>query len=145
MTRALLATLLLAAACGAPMPRPIAYGAEACAHCHMTIMEPRSAAELVSRKGRTWAFDDPVCLAAFYAEGTVPRREVASVWVNDFVTPDSLLDATRAVYLRTERVSTPMGGGIIALRPGREADSVRAELGGAVLDWPALVAAGGHR
>lgn len=136
--RARLTAAALALACAAPAVRPIPYGTEPCAHCHMVITDARFAAELVSRKGRVWFFDDPACLAAFYASGEVPPGDVALLVVNDFVTPDSALDARTASYLETARVQTPMGGGIIALRAGHEADSVRSALGGSVLSWDQL-------
>lgn len=140
----LLLTAAVTLGCAAPAPRPIGYGTEPCAHCHMTIDDARFAAELVTRKGRVAVFDDPTCLATYYAAGTTPPAEVALLVVYDFVTPDSALDAATAIYLRTDRVSTPMGGGIIALRNAREADSVRTALGGEVLHWPQLLALGEH-
>ena len=138
MMRARSAVLTLVLACCAPGVRPIPYGTEPCAHCHMVISDRRFAAELVSRKGRAWFFDDPACLATFYASAAVKPGDVALVVVNDFVTPDSMLDARTASYLQTARIETPMGGGIIALRAGREADSVQAALGGAFLTWDQL-------
>ena len=138
MMRARSAFLALALGCCAPAVRPIPYGTEPCAHCHMVITDRRFAAELVSRKGRAWFFDDPACLAAFYASAAVSPGNVALVAVNDFVTPDSTLDARTATYLETGRVQTPMGGGVIALRNGREADSVQAALGGSFLTWDQL-------
>lgn len=138
MMRSRSAILALALAGCAPAVRPIPYGTEPCAHCHMVISDRRFAAELVSQKGRAWFFDDPTCLAAFYASPDVKPEDVALVVVNDFVTPDSILDARTAAYLQTPRIATPMGGGIIALRAGRETDSVRAALGGSVLTWDQL-------
>ena len=101
----------------------------------MTIAEPRFAAQLVTRTGKVFTFDDPGCLGAFVAAGRVPPSRVHSLWVNDFVTPDSLIDATRAVYLRVAGINTPMGSHVIATAPGARADSLRAALGGEPLRW----------
>lgn len=136
---------LLVTACAAPALRSISYGADACAHCHMTVTEARSAAVLVTRKGRTITFDDPACLAAYIGEGHLPMEQVAAMRVNDFVHPDTALDARTAAYLRTDRITTPMGGGIIAVRPGAEADSVRRVLGASPVTWQDLVAQPGHQ
>lgn len=135
----------LAAGCAAPVPRPIAYGTDPCAHCHMTITEARFGAELMTRKGQTLTFDDPACLAAFVAEGHLGADQIEAMRVNDFLHPDAALDARSAAYLRSDRVTTPMGGGIIALRAGAEADSVRRALGGLPLSWQDLVRDPGHR
>jgi copper chaperone NosL len=134
--RAAVATLALGvtAACG-PSPRPIRYGEDACEHCHMLISDPRFAGQLVTRTGKVYTFDDIGCLAAFVATGAVPAADVKSVLVQSFVTSDSVMDAAGALYLRSDELRTPMASNLAALRPGREADSVRAVMGGTLLSW----------
>lgn len=127
--------LLAAAACGSPGPGPLAFGTEQCAHCHMTLADPRFAGQLVTTTGKIIPFDDPGCLASYVASGGVRRDRIHSLWVDDFVQPDSMLDVGRAVFLRSDSIRSPMDYGLAALRPGREADSVRAALGGALLSW----------
>lgn len=137
---------LLAVACGTPGPVPIDYGVVECDHCHMTVTDPPFAAELVTTTGKVHVFDDPGCLAAFVAEGTVPPDQVHSLWVNDFLSPSDLLRAEEATYLRSDRIRTPMNTEVIALRPGTRADSLRAAWGGELIPWDAVVArsAAGH-
>jgi copper chaperone NosL len=133
------AAAALLAACGAPGPRPIAWGEEVCRHCHMTIADPRFAAELVTTRGRVYVFDDVGCLTAFVAGEAVPPGAVHSLWVHDFLRPDSLLDARTAVYLRVDSLRTPMNSHVAALAPGAGADRGQARLGGARLGWAELV------
>jgi copper chaperone NosL len=146
------ATLALGmtAAC-APSPRAIRFGEDACEHCHMLISDPRFAGRLVASTGKVYTFDDIGCLAAFVSTGTVPAAEVKAVLVQSYVTSDSVLDAAGALYLRSDELQTPMASNLAALRPGREADSVRAVMGGTLLSWrevrtgsPALVEAVGQ-
>lgn len=148
MTRAALLPVLAALAtlaCAEPGPRPLALGTDACAHCHMTVTDPRYAAELVTRTGKVFVFDDAGCLAAFYRDGSVPVDEIHSLWVYDFREPSRALDAMSAVYLRTDSLRTPMGSGLAALPPGPGADSLRAVLGGDLVSWEAVVrGAGDH-
>ncbi len=132
------AAVALAAACAQPGPRPIALGDEVCRHCHMTIADPRFAAELVTARGRVHVFDDSGCLVLFAAEGGVPLEQVHSLWVHDFLHPDSLLDARAAVYLRIESMNTPMGSHLVALREGPGADSLSARVSGPLLRWDDL-------
>jgi len=130
---ALLGTAVaLLAGCGPRGPRPIALGAESCGHCHMTIADPRFTAEAISTTGKITAFDDVGCLAAWLGESSAP---VASTWVTSFVDRHNWLSADSAVYLRTDSLRTPMASGLIALRPGHEADSVRSVMGGSLLSW----------
>jgi copper chaperone NosL len=137
--RALLTVLLLGVtpACRPATPRPILLGAEPCGHCHMTISDPRFTAEAITASGRTIAFDDVGCLAAWLGENSAP---IASSWVASFVEPQAWLAADSAVYLRSDSLRTPMGSGLAALRPGHEADSVRAALGGTLLRWGEVLA-----
>lgn len=123
---------MVAGACAPHGPRAIAWGHESCAHCHMTIEDPRFAAELLTRTGKAVVFDDVGCLAAWLGEHDTP---VASSWVASFTTRDTWLPADSAVYVQSPALSTPMGSGLAALRPGREADSVHAALGGRLLTW----------
>ena len=133
--------VIAAAACGSSRPRQLAYGSEVCAHCHMTLADPQFSAELLLRTGKAIPFDDAGCLAAFVAGSGTPEAEPVSLWVSAFVPPHSLLDAGMAVFLRSDAIRTPMDYHFVALRPGREADSVRASLGGELLSWEAVVRA----
>lgn len=126
------------AACGPRGPRAIVLGTESCAHCHMTIADPRFTAEAISKNGKTIVFDDVGCLAAWLGERTEPH---ASTWVTSFVDRETWISADSAVYLQSDSLRTPMSSGLIALRPGPEADSVRAALGGALLSWSEVLAA----
>lgn len=129
-----------ALACGSPGPEPIAFGEAACAHCHMTIVEQRFAAELVTRTGKVFAFDDPGCLAAFTVGGSVEPAQVHSAWVTDFRQPGTLMPAADAIFLRTDSIRTPMSSNLIAV-PRAAGDSLQAALGGTLLDWAQVLAA----
>ncbi len=105
----------------------------------MSIADPRFAAELVTRTGKVFYFDDAGCLAAFAVGGTVTPDRVHSAWVTDFRAPGTLIPAQDAAYLRTDRVQTPMGSNLLAV-PRAAADSLQAALGGTLLDWAQVLA-----
>ncbi len=98
----------------------------------MTVADPRFTAEAISTTGKITVFDDVGCLAAWLGEHSAP---VASTWVTSFVDHQYWIRADSAVYLQVDSIRTPMASGLLALRAGREADSVRARLGGQVLSW----------
>jgi copper chaperone NosL len=129
-----------ALACGPPGPAPIAFGQVACEHCHMTIADRRFAAELVTRTGKVYAFDDAGCLATFAVSGPVAPERIQSAWVTDFRHPGTLIPAQDAAFLRTERIRTPMGSNLLAV-PRAAGDSLQTALGGTLLDWSQVLAA----
>ncbi len=126
---------LLAAACGPRGPRPLALGQEPCAHCHMTIMQERYAAEAILPTGKTFVFDDVGCLTTWLA--TTDERP-ASVWVWSAIPGEGWVPAAEAVYIHSDSLRTPMGGNLAAARPGAGADSLRATLGGTLRRWTDL-------
>lgn len=145
MWRGLLVITACLAACGPPAPVPIVWGDDVCDHCHMTITDPRFAAELLSRTGKAWRFDDIGCLAEFSLGDRLAEDQVHSRWVMDYLDPREFLSVDEAVFLHSDSLRTPMNHGLLALRPGPAADSLRQALGGRLLTWPEvlrLVAAG---
>lgn len=134
-----LAAMLTIQACGSPAPRDIRYGEESCDYCHMTIMDPAFAAQLVTRQGKVYLFDDVGGLASFYRENRVPPGDVFGMWVNLFDHPDRRVPVDSAVFLRSTRLRSPMGSGIAAFASRAAADSVRLAAGGDLLRWDAVL------
>ena len=132
---ALIGGVLAAAACRIPGPRSFVFGTDQCTHCHMTLADPRFAAQLVMTTGKVLPFDDAGCLATFVSTGGIEPRAVHSLWVSDFLRPDSLIPVADAVFLRSDSLRTPMDYRIVALRPGAAAERLRAQLRGTLLRW----------
>jgi len=96
-------------------PMPIVWEKEACAHCHMHIGEPRFAAQLQTREGEIFNFDDPGCLLRFSAEK--PRNVHAMYFHHQ--TEDRWLRFQETGFVSVE--PTPMGynlGAVPAGTPG---------------------------
>jgi copper chaperone NosL len=132
---AALMTLAVAAACGGTGPRPIAFGSEPCAHCHMTIVDRRYAAELVTTTGKAYAFDDVGCMAAFLAAGTVEPRRVAGAYFHVFLDPEQVYPAAAVRLVRSDTLRTPMGSGLAAAHEGAQVASLQQLIGGTVETW----------
>jgi len=136
---ALVAGVLAWTACGPPGPRAIRYGEDLCEGCHMTITDPAFAGQLVSVTGKVFVFDDIGELAAFAAR--TPIDQVHGVWVHRFLEPQDRLRAEDAVFLHSDRLRSPMASGLAAFRDRTVADSMRAVIGGELLDWAGVLAA----
>jgi copper chaperone NosL len=101
----------------------------------MTLADPRFAAELVTRTGKTFPFDDIGCMATYIATGGVDPSDIHSLWVHDVTRADSLLPLSAVLLLTQDSIATPMDHGIVAVRPGPAADSLRVRVGGRILSW----------
>lgn len=137
--------VLVGAGCGNPAPRALRYGADECRHCHMQLADPRFGGEVVTTTGKTHPFDDVGCLGTFVLQGGLPGETIHSLWVVDFLTRDTLLAVTDAVFLLSDSVRTPMQYGLAATRPGPAADSLAAAWQAQRLDWDGVLAHLGAR
>ena len=136
---AALATVVVGAACTAETgPPEIVLDDTACARCGMLISEPRFAAAY--RAGdEAAAFDDIGCLldALDRTERLTEPGEGAgagahaTVWFLD--AEERWNPADEVVFVRSDGISTPMNGGILALGDRAAAESLVARGGGQVV------------
>ena len=94
-------------------PPPLRFGQEACAQCRMIISDERFAAALTTEVGDTAKFDDVGCLVEHEAGGL---QASTAYWVRDFKA-DAWLNARDASFVRSDKISSPMGFGLAAMRP----------------------------
>ena len=133
------AGLAAVVACVTPAPRPIAYGTDRCAHCHMNIADHRHAAELVTKTGKVFVFDDIGCLAAYLATGDVAPDAIHSTWAHDFASPGEWVRTADLYFVRSDSLRTPMGSGLVALARAESAESLHSAVGGDAFDWPQVL------
>jgi copper chaperone NosL len=99
-------------ACATRGTRPIAVGADSCAHCRMSIDDPRLAAEAVAPSGKVLTFDSVECLIDYLAVAPADRVGLEP-WVARFSAPDEFLDARTAQFTESPALRGPMGGAAI--------------------------------
>jgi copper chaperone NosL len=129
-------------ACSAPVPGVIRYDVDACDHCRMTIADPAFAAQLVTRTGVVFRFDDPACLVAFIASNRVAGDAVHSAWVNDHAHPDALVNVNEAVFVVSDGIRAPMNGRMAAFAAPADAGSFQSKVGGERRRWADIAARG---
>ncbi|NND06861.1 MAG: hypothetical protein HKN87_10820 [Saprospiraceae bacterium] len=88
-------------------PQPIVYGEDQCHSCKMIIADPRFGSELVTSKGKIYKFDAIECLVPTLLEWE--ETAFAHLLVSDYKQPGTLIDASKAQYLISELVPSPMG------------------------------------
>jgi copper chaperone NosL len=126
-------------ACDAPGPGVIHYDTDACDHCRMTISDPKFAAQLVTRTGKIYRFDDPACLASFVAAGSITERDTIGIWLNDYRNPESRVSSTEVVFVVSEHVRAPMNGGAAAFSSREAAEALQEATGGRLAQWADIV------
>lgn len=135
---ALAVLLLLTIGC-TPSAEPIDYGVDGCAHCKMTIVDPKFAAELVTNTGKVYKYDAIECLAAAYLQAAVPHEKIHSLLVTDFDKPESFLEAEKVTFLRAETIRSPMSLNFCAFATPQLANAAAGKFGGEILSWQQLV------
>lgn len=133
--RDLLAVLCLAACGGALQPAELVLNEEACSLCRMAVSQKSFAAQVVARSGREDFFDDIGCFVRWVPEHAQP--EETALFVVDYET-GAWLDASKAHYVRCEKLDTPMSSGLAAFGTKERAAAVAEALNGYVLDWAEL-------
>ena len=119
-----------------PSPEPISYGQDQCSHCMMSIVEPKYASELLTRKGKVYKFDAIECLAAFYEQAdVVPKDQVYAVLVSDFYAPANFIDATQATYLHSDNIHSPMSMNLAAFATPEGARKAQETFTGEFMTW----------
>ncbi len=125
----------LLAACS-PKPKPIQYGVDLCAFCHMSIVDRQHAAELVNTKGKAFKFDAIECMIQY--ANLHDSKDFALYLVNDYLAPGQLIDATASTYLISPNIPSPMGAFLSAFDRRENAEDIQAEQGGEVFDWEGI-------
>lgn len=113
-----------------PGPAPIRYGQDACDFCKMGFTDRRFGAEMVTKKGKVFKYDDVHCLLAALKKGA---QDVGQVYLLDF-TDGQWINAENSKLLHSPAFHSPMGSDIAAF-----ADSVRMkDYNGESLTWKEL-------
>lgn len=116
-------------------PKAIDFGNDDCDYCKMTISDSRFGAEVLTKKGRVYKFDDMHCVNGFLEDEIVPEDQVHSIWLVDFSNPEHLIRAEKSFLLYNEKLQSPMGANIAAFEKEEELHKYHTEHSGEILKW----------
>lgn len=117
-------------------PTPINYGKDFCDHCRMKIVDERFGAEMVTKQGKVFKFDALECMVNYHQELDQEKQQnVLHLLVANAAAKGSLLEVTKAVYLRSENFPSPMGSNISAYGDATQREPFIKEYDGALLTW----------
>lgn len=119
-------------------PQAINYGSDGCHFCKMTIVDRVHAAEIVTKKGKAYKFDATECMVNFMND--FDTADVELYLSNNYTEPESLIDATKATFLISKNIPSPMGAFLSAFKSKDEAQKTQSEKEGTLYTWDELLA-----
>ncbi|MEO6830612.1 MAG: nitrous oxide reductase accessory protein NosL [Chitinophagaceae bacterium] len=111
-------------------PEPLKLNRDQCDYCKMTIADARFGAEILTKKGKVWKFDDTHCLAGFLDENRVPREQIKNIYIVRFDGSHELLNVHAAFLLKAENLKSPMNGNVAAFADEKSRNEAAEKLGG---------------
>ena len=117
-------------------PVPIEYGKDACHFCKMNIVDKQHAAEIVTQKGKPFKYDAVECMMREIK--VIKESEIAIYLITDYTSPGKLVDATKATYLISENIPSPMGANLSGFEKTKDAEQTIEEKGGTLYSWEEL-------
>ena len=133
----ILTLLLIFSSCNVS-PKPIEYGSDGCHFCKMTIVDKVHATEFITKKGKVYKFDATECMINYFDE--FDTSEIELYLTNYFSKAEALTDATKATYIISKNIPSPMGAFLTAFENKSEAEKIQAEKGGKLYSWTELLA-----
>jgi len=130
------ALLLILIGCNAS-PKAIDYGNDGCHFCKMTIVDKVHAAEVVTKKGKVYKFDASECMINFMKEFNADKIKL--YLSNNYTEPETLIDATKATFLISDNIPSPMGAFLSAFKSKTDAEKTQADKGGHLYSWDELL------
>lgn len=118
-------------------PEKIHYGSEACQFCKMTIVDRQHAAQYVTKKGKQFKFDAIECMVNDLSDQEIEK--IALLLVADYEEPGKMIPASRATFLISKEIKSPMGANLSAFSSVQASNLAKNKNGGEIYDWPELL------
>jgi len=119
-------------------PEAFVYGKDGCHFCKMTIISPQFGAEILTKKGKVFKFDDMHCVVKFLKEETVKSEDIAQTLAVNYQEQNDFVDATKATYIVSEQLRSPMNSNAAAFTDAEQAKKANGKFNGTIADWQTL-------
>lgn len=130
-------SLGLFSSCGNTKPEPIVLNSDQCNFCKMSISDGRFGAEIITKKGRVYKFDDIVCMAHYVNEN---KADVGSFYIHDYANENQLISAETAYYIEGGDIASPMRGNIAAFESKMKMEAFQNKLKATSVNWETIIA-----
>ena len=105
-------------------PEAISYGKDNCQFCKMTIMDPKFGCEIVTKKGKTFKFDDLSCMIKYQKMDEQNKSEYAHVLINQFDINNEFISVEKAFFISSSKYTSPMLGNTAAFADEKQANEL---------------------
>ena len=139
MVTAISAILLFALMSCNAGPQPVKLGVDACSFCKMSIADSRFGAEIITKKGKVFKFDDMHCLLAFRKGDAINISDINTIYLINFDEPHNFIEAPKSFLLKSNELHTPMGGNIASFSDENKLREAAQKFKGNKIAWDALV------
>lgn len=119
-------------------PEPIIMGKDQCAFCKMTVSDNRFGAEIITKKGKIYKFDDTHCALSFLQNKSIDSAQVKDIYFTDFSNGHPLVRAANAFFLQSGELKSPMQGNVAAFGNRDSLDRAAVDYKGSVVGWKEL-------
>jgi copper chaperone NosL len=116
-------------------PEPFNYGKDNCSTCMMGIVDPKYAAETITKKGKVYKFDDVICMTRFLKSGLVKENEISQNMVVNSEKTNDFVDVKSAFFLVSNQLKSPMGSNAIAFANKESSQKFKESKTGEILVW----------
>lgn len=115
-------------------PEPIKVGTDNCSFCKMIISDARYGAEIVTKKGKVYKFDDSHCVLA-YLKNAIEKKDISEIYFTGFDGRHELINAETALFFKSDELNTPMGGNVAVFSSKDSLQKLSQQYKGSEISW----------
>ncbi len=101
----------------------------------MGVIDPKFGAELITKNGKIYKFDDVSCLNHYLKSNATETSDIRQLLVINFEKENDFLPIDQAVFVLGPAVKSPMGSHAAAFASRDKAEKMNATLQGELLSW----------
>ncbi len=116
-------------------PEPIKTGTDNCYFCKMNISDTRFGAEIVTKKGKVYKFDDMHCIISYLQTKDVLPGDIKNIYLTNYCNGHQLIEANKTSLLKSDELRSPMGGNTAAFDNTDSLQKIKERFPGTVLSW----------
>lgn len=95
-------------------PTPIQIGRDQCNSCKMTISDEKFGAAILTKKGKTYCFDDIQCMLVFKKNNYKDFENISDIYLTNYCKAHQFVKLSNAIILAGDQIRSPMNGNTIA-------------------------------